>query len=376
MYWSKVIKKNKLLEILSNFFFTPVIYITRNIVFHKKIENDITVIIALRKLGDAVFTIPTVKQVQKNGHGKLFLICFPETEPVYRSVLDNIKIIALGHDAFYLKGRIAKLSARRLLAKLKPGTIIDLTGVITSATLIYSSKAKKIIGTNERYFHAIYSEYILNPEKVHMMDQYLNIIKKHFNISDSSGLKEFACKIKTDGYILIHPFAGWKAKEWNFTKFISLVKKINCRYNCLMVAATGHIDAKLFNEIKNAGITVKETKNIDELIPVINDCSIFISNDSGPLQIASLLGKPTFTIYGPTNPGYHLPFGKYHEFIQKIIDCSPKKDEKFCFTDGGRNGCLSFDCMNLLSVEEVVPRVMDFITNIKIESKIRQELNW
>ena len=28
-------------------------------------------------------------------------------------------------------------------------------------------------------------------------------------------------------------------------------------------------------------------------------CSVFIGNDSGPVQIASLLGKPTFTIYSP-----------------------------------------------------------------------------
>jgi ADP-heptose:LPS heptosyltransferase len=93
------------------------------------------------------------------------------------------------------------------------------------------------------------------------------------------------------------------------------------------------------------------------------------------LQIAALLGKATFTIYGPTNPEFHLPFGKYHAYVQKNISCSPKKNEKFCFTDAGRDGCPSFECMNLLSVEEVIPRVMDFISRLNIKKKEKQQLH-
>jgi ADP-heptose:LPS heptosyltransferase len=329
----------------------------------------------LRKLGDAVFTIPAIKEIQKKQNGKLFLICFPETEPIYHTALSNIDIITLGHDSFYLKDRVAKTSARRLIVKINPGTIIDLTGVITSATLIYDSKAEKIIGTNEKYFHAIYSEFIINPGNIHMVDQYLNIVQKYFNIEVNSDSKEFECKIKTDGYILIHPFAGWKAKEWNFPKFVSLAKHISNEYNCLIVVPAGYLTAQMHNDIKNAGLKIIETKDTDELISVLNDCSVFISNDSGPIQIAAMLGKPTFTIYGPTNPEYHIPFGNHHTYIQKIIECSPKTGEKFCFTDAGRDGCPSFECMNQLSVYEVELQIMDFIVKLNVIRKIKQELN-
>jgi ADP-heptose:LPS heptosyltransferase len=375
MYWSKAIKKSKVLEELSNYFFTSIIYIIRFFVGFGKISNDTTVIIALRKLGDAVFTIPAIKEIQKYQIDKLFLICFPETEPIYRNALSNIDIITLAHDSFYLKDRFAKSSARRLIDKLNPGIIIDLTGVITSVTLIYASKSKKIIGANEKYFHAIYSDFILNPGNVHMVGQYLNIVKKHLDIEDNASSKEFECKIKKDGCILIHPFAGWKAKEWNFPKFVSLAKQINIEYNCLIVVPAGYMNSQKYDDIKNAGLNIIETKETDELISVINGCSVFISNDSGPLQIAALLGKPTFTIYGPTNPEYHIPFGKHHGFIQKMIECSPKTGEKFCFTNAGRDGCPSFECMNQLSVEEVTPQVMDFISILNIKQKIKQELN-
>jgi ADP-heptose:LPS heptosyltransferase len=375
MYWSKAIKKSKLLEVLTGNIFTYIIYLIRAIGNHKKISNDFIVIIALRKLGDAVFTIPAIRQVQGVHKGKMLLICFPETEPIYRAALNDIDIQVLNHNSFYLNDRFAKLSARRMIAKLQPGTIIDLTGVITSATLILTSNAEHIIGTNEKYFHSVYSEYVNVPGNVHMVHHYLYIVKKHFSFPDGKGSEEFSIKIKQDGYILIHPFAGWAAKEWNLPKFISLANQIGYNYNCLMVVPAGYAKKMKINEISKSGIEIIETKDIAEMISVIKECSLFISNDSGPLQIAALLGKPTFTIYGPTNPYFHLPFGKNHKYIQKTIECSPKKGEKFCFTNAGRDGCPSFECMNLLSVKDVSPQVMEFIDSLKIESKVRQVLN-
>ena len=375
MYWSKAIKKSKLLEVLTGNMFAFIINFIRATGNHKKISNDFIVIIALRKLGDAVFTIPAIRQIQGVHKSKMLLICFPETEPIYRVALSNIDIKVLSHDSFYLKDRIAKLSARRMIAKLQPGTIIDLTGVITSATLILSSNAENIIGTNEKYFHALYSEYIDAPGNVHMVNQYLSIVKKHFSLPDDPSSEEFNIKIKQDGYILIHPFAGWDAKEWNLPKFISLAKQIGNDYKCLVVIPAGYLRKMQVDEIDISGLEIIEAKDVDELITVIKECSLFISNDSGPLQIAALLGKPTFTIYGPTNPDFHLPFGDNHKYIQKAIECSPKKGEKFCFTNAGRDGCPSFECMNLLPVEDVSVQVMEFIDSLKIEPKVKQVLN-
>lgn len=100
---------------------------------------------------------------------------------------------------------------------------------------------------------------------------------------------------------------------------------------------------------------------------MIKQCSVAIGNDTGTIHIASYLGKPTFTIYGPTNPVYHLPYGKNHRYIQCRLKCSPLPNEKVCFTFGGRIGCPSNECMNLLSAKDVVDNVYDFIHFLNIE---------
>jgi len=100
---------------------------------------------------------------------------------------------------------------------------------------------------------------------------------------------------------------------------------------------------------------------VENLIEHINSCSIFIGNDSGPIYIASLLGKPTITIYGPTNPEYSRPIGEHHHVIANTIKCSPEKNKQYCFTTAGMFGCPSFECMNLLNVDEVYNNVAPLI---------------
>jgi ADP-heptose:LPS heptosyltransferase len=115
-----------------------------------------------------------------------------------------------------------------------------------------------------------------------------------------------------------------------------------------------------------------ETKTTADLIEVIKRCALLIGNDSGPVHIANLLGKPTFTIYGPTNPDFHKPLDGINKYIIKEIPCSPRTNEKMCFTYGGMIGCPSFECMNNLNVEEVKTSVDDFILSLE---KMKMELH-
>ena len=132
----------------------------------------------------------------------------------------------------------------------------------------------------------------------------------------------------------------------------------------IIIVPSGSLEEDTKSELSELDINFIETSSVDELIANIKHASLFIGNDSGPTYIASMLGVPTFTIYGPSNPEFHLPIGKYNEFVQLNLKCSPKTNEKLCFTNGGRNGCPSFECMKTLSVEEVRTKLNSFMNKI------------
>ena len=102
-------------------------------------------------------------------------------------------------------------------------------------------------------------------------------------------------------------------------------------------------------------------------LTALKDCSLLIGNYSGPIHIASMLGKATFTIFWPSNPPFTLPYGSTHHYYQKKIKCSPIATENLCFTDGVY-GCPAFECMNQPSVEEIYASIRSFIYDLESKS--------
>jgi heptosyltransferase-2 len=137
----------------------------------------------------------------------------------------------------------------------------------------------------------------------------------------------------------------------------------------IVISEAGKLNEDVIGELFNRDIELVETKNIYELMNIIKKCAVFISNDSGPLYIANMLGIPTFTVYGPTNPQFSLPYGKNHSFIQRKLRCSPEANAQYCFTNAGRNGCPSNECMHLLDFEEVFTALTEFLVSLGIYQK-------
>ncbi len=172
-------------------------------------------------------------------------------------------------------------------------------------------------------------------------------------VPDRKQIKKISKATNPLGKILIHPLAAWREKEWNLNNFIKLALKLNKEYTVSFITPAGKLYDDVLREIMTDGIEVIKTRSLDELIKSIKECSLFIGNDSGPLNIANFLGKPTFTIYGATNPDYITTSQEHQIFIQKKLHCSASRNEKFCLVGGAAFSCSGIQCMNLMSSDEV-----------------------
>jgi ADP-heptose:LPS heptosyltransferase len=344
------------------FFFDVLFFAIRKLIFFKN-NSDRVIIISLHRLGDTVFTIPAVKEIfKKYKNAKKVILCYHESKEIYKLVFnEEIKILEK-HDLMF-GNRIAGSEARKKLRRLSPEIIFDLTGTITSATLIFNSNAKEIIGMNERIFKNIYSSCIGRRKIPHLIDTYLDVAELVSSFERTNDVYQFAVSYGKIEKILIHPFSVHKAKEWNISKFICLAEKLSKNFFVELISPANFLPLDIKEDAVQKGIPISITKTIAELITQIKKCSIFISNDTGPLYIANLLGKPTFTIYGPTNPEFSLPFGEYHNYIQKKIKCSPEPGHQYCFTLAGTY-CPAYECMNQLSVEEVYNQMQKFLDKL------------
>ncbi len=357
------IKKDSLLLNILGLITSIFIFLIRFPFLFRKNYSSKVLVIALHKLGDTVFTVPAIKALRNKFGKDLTIVCYEDSRKIYEIAFNDLNFLILKKEDFYFSGRIAKAALRKKVNALGVGTIIDLTGAINSASLIFNNKATKIVGFNEKYFKEIYSNYISVRKIPHQMDIYLDAVKLAMNIKDEESLKYFGKSLNSNGEILIHPFAGWKTKEWSFKKFIDLYFYINKFHSCKFIIPIERTSEEILFELQTKKITFIVTKDITELIDEIKKASILIGCDSGAVNIASLLGKPTFIIYGPTNPMFHLPYGDHHEYIYKESAISPKINEKYGAEDAGRKNP-ELDFMGSISVEEVYSRVTSFYKKI------------
>ena len=340
----------------------------RNLLIRKGTKK--VLIISFKLIGDTTFTFPAVELIgTKFKDYEIYIFCFEDFEEIYKLKFQDIHYITFDKSKIDLNSRVPDYEVIKSVRKINPSFLFDFTSGYWAAFVSMFSGAKISAGFNSRYFKNFYSHFMVKRNKPHLADMFADVVKL---ISPDEGAvikKEFPSDYTKNSRILIHPFAGWKAKEWNLNKFIRLAAELNIDYRVEFLVEKNFIGSDTVVELENKGIKINQTESIADLIKEVKDCSVFISNDSGPLYIANVLGKPTFSIYGPTNPEFSLPFGKNHRYVRKTIECSPKPGQQYCFTYGGRF-CNTFDCMNLLEFNEVKSKVMSFFEELDLERKV------
>lgn len=63
--------------------------------------------------------------------------------------------------------------------------------------------------------------------------------------------------------------------------------------------------------------------SLREFIEMAAACELFLTNDSGPMHIASALGVPTVAIFGATDDGATGPTGASSIVVRVPVECSP-----------------------------------------------------
>jgi len=93
---------------------------------------------------------------------------------------------------------------------------------------------------------------------------------------------------------------------------------------------------------------------LDELINELRECRLLLTNDTGTMHLAALLGVPVVAIFGSTEPRLTGPLGNGHVVLRHHVECSP------CFL---RKCPIDFRCMKAVSTQEVVDAVLSILAN-------------
>ena len=139
----------------------------------------------------------------------------------------------------------------------------------------------------------------------------------------------------------------WLSKRWPY--FIELSARLSARGT--RVASFGTADEYVEGSENRTGGT------IEEMCRSMRDCSLFVSNDSGPMHIANAMGIPVLSLFAPTDALTHLPLGAGTLALVLDKDCSPCEVKDHSYFASGQCRCIGE-----ISVEAVEQQVLSLLS--------------
>jgi heptosyltransferase I len=202
---------------------------------------------------------------------------------------------------------------------------IDLQGAVRSAVLGKWAHPRRLIGEEQpREWAARYLfDETVRTKGIHVIEQAIEVTNAAAGDELSAMLPwlpvneaaerrcdGFLASLKGKPFAILNPGAGWGAKRWPAERYGEVARALVGKgYGVVINAGPGEeMLAKEVN-VASGNIAIALTPTLDELITLTRRASLVVAGDTGPLHLASALGKPVVGIFGPTDPARNGPFG-------------------------------------------------------------------
>ena len=211
---------------------------------------------------------------------------------------------------------------RRELSAANYDVVIDLQGAVRSAVIARWSHAARLLGEaapREPLARFLYREPIPAPA-AHVVERAVQVAAAITGealkaakpmLPTDYAAEEWANKeVQSRPTVLINPGAGWGAKRWPAERYGQVARLLagrgfSVRINC------GPGEESLAEAIEKASnsTAIRIQCDLSRFLAITRRAVLAIGGDTGPMHLASALGKPVVGIYGPTDPDRNGPYG-------------------------------------------------------------------
>jgi lipopolysaccharide heptosyltransferase II len=308
-------------------------------------------------LGDAVMSVPAVRAI-KNGRPDVHVtIAAPDKiAPMWKLIPEVDAIIPLPEGSL--------LSVVRLLKQQMPFDVAILfPNSLRVALESWLSGIPRRVGYRGHSRSWLVDQIVREPRKPgppeHHSLRFLRIARECG--AETSNIEvpkpNQTSNIKHETLIGLCPGAEYgPAKRWLPERFAEAAAKITARSSAQWILFGTKNDAAIGEQIAaaigNHCVNRIGQTTIDQLIDELRRCRLLLTNDTGTMHLAALLGVPVVAIFGSTEPRLTGPLGNGHTILRHHVECSP------CFL---RECPIDFRCMKAVSADEVADAVLSML---------------
>lgn len=294
-------------------------------------------------IGDTILALPAIENLKKN---------FPQAQ-IWMATIERVKDLFTSPDSaegiISLPNLTELRSLRDFTQKLKEFDFdigLLLTNSFSSAFLFYLAKIPERWGYQSDGRGILLTKGVPLKEEedsCHQVNYYLDLIsglglrtrQLEINLPIYQEEKEAARKkllsLSLDlsrPLIILNPGAYYgPAKRWPASHFAGLATLFQKRKaaEIIIVGSSDEIELgeSVASFMKKKPVIFTGKTTLRELLGLISQAVLFVTNDSGPMHMANALKVPVVAIFGPTNPKVTGPFQQPSAIIKKDVACWP-----------------------------------------------------
>lgn len=297
-------------------------------------------------LGDAVMSLPALRAIRKRfPHARITVLARPWVAAIYQGERSIDELISLKGKPGVRDWRVKWKLARRLrrehfdLAILFPNSF-------ESALLVRLAGAKRIVGYARDGRSLLLTKAVKLPSKgeiaPHERFYYLELLRRAgliqgipevaeihlYGIPESRARGEalfasFGVKLPVIG---VSPGAAYgTAKRWLPERFGEAATRLAGQMGGSIAVFGSASERTMCEEVARGcgGRNFAGQTTLREFMDMTAACRLFLSNDSGAMHVASALGIPSVTVFGPTDETATGPMGVDARVVREPVDCAP-----------------------------------------------------
>jgi lipopolysaccharide heptosyltransferase II len=171
----------------------------------------------------------------------------------------------------------------------------------------------------------------------------------------------------------LHPGARWPGKRWSAERFAWVGRELEKRGHVRVLVFGGpgeeELSRRVADQIGTPAVAAGGL-SIRQLMALIARCAVVITNDSGPMHLATALDVPVVAVFGPTHPALGFwPLGERDAVLTADLKCSP------CSLHGKKNCPRNRACLEEVKARDVLAAVEKILDQMHVGSQTEIEFH-
>ena len=300
-------------------------------------------------LGDAVMSIPALREIRSAfPESEITLLARPWVADLYAREDFGDHILRYEHNGRH-QGLLGKWKLAGELRRSRFDCAILLQNAFDAALVSWLAGIPRRIGYSRDARGPLLTDAISLPPKGHLPAHerfyYLELLRRAGLIeripecpdirlsgagrAAESGWEEWRRrKLPAKRWIGVSPGAAYGgAKRWLPERFAEAATALAAELDADIAVFGSKAEAELCSQIaKGAGPQAHNlagTTSLAEFIDLAATCTVYLTNDSGPMHVAAALGVPTVAVFGATDHITTGPVSERASVVREPVDCSP-----------------------------------------------------